>query len=410
MKFNHLTKVLTGLACLSSVAFAGDCNDIKDYLKNNKYVDKIIEECVENDDGKVTTLKINNVRLSLSQNNINKLTSFKTLSTLEYKYKQEYIFNIRNYYYEEANEYLYDNDTGVIVTGESDNSDEIPEITVPSFKIDGLTELKEFTLINYSFSNKYFNPYLYGWFEPKLSKITSDNVFKLPNSLKKLSIQGIELNQEYIDTIANLANLEELNLSHCNYDKLKIDSLKDIPSITIEDQDHYGMYGSIPENVISQFSNVKKLTLNHIELDGYMLKEIGGLENLEELTLQKCVEIDFYSFMSARPACLYEGTKCYDIQRHDLDWNNLKNLSKLKSLTIVDGKITDPKNVTQEMENLENYSISNNDVSTEYYELLNRQDSLRDAINEKYKENDGSVVSITHLNLLRLTKLKNQQQ
>ena len=36
--------------------------------------------------------------------------------------------------------------------------------------------------------------------------------------------------------------------------------------------------------------------------------------------------------MSARPACLYEGTKCYDIQRHDLDWNNLKNLSKLKSL------------------------------------------------------------------------------
>jgi len=54
---------------------------------------------------------------------------------------QEYIFNNDHNYVKGSLKYYYDNDTDVIVTGDRDNSDEIPEITDPSFKIDGLTEL-----------------------------------------------------------------------------------------------------------------------------------------------------------------------------------------------------------------------------------------------------------------------------
>ena len=56
MKFNQIFKSLTGLACLFSVVYAGDCDDIIDYLKDKKYANKIIDECIENQNGEVFSL------------------------------------------------------------------------------------------------------------------------------------------------------------------------------------------------------------------------------------------------------------------------------------------------------------------------------------------------------------------
>jgi len=57
MKFNHILKEITGLACLSSLVFAkNDCEEIRKYVEKNEYADKIIEQCIENDNGQATTL------------------------------------------------------------------------------------------------------------------------------------------------------------------------------------------------------------------------------------------------------------------------------------------------------------------------------------------------------------------
>jgi len=175
MKFNQIFKSLTGLACLFSVVYAGDCGDIDDYLKNKQYADKIIEECIENENGEVFSLKINNARLSLSQKDIDKLTSYKTLTNLEYKYNQEYIFNVSYDFDIDGGSFFYDEETGIILTSDRDDEKKIPEITVPNFNLDGLTNLTEFKLTSYSQHNVYSNPYVYGWIKIEPSKIASDN-------------------------------------------------------------------------------------------------------------------------------------------------------------------------------------------------------------------------------------------
>jgi len=59
MKFIKIFKGLTGIAFLSSSVFAekqNDCIDIKNYLKSKQYADKIIDKCVEDNNGQVTSL------------------------------------------------------------------------------------------------------------------------------------------------------------------------------------------------------------------------------------------------------------------------------------------------------------------------------------------------------------------
>jgi len=59
MKFKYILKGLTGVVILSSFAVAknqNDCEEIKAFLKGKEYADKIIEECIENEEGQVTTL------------------------------------------------------------------------------------------------------------------------------------------------------------------------------------------------------------------------------------------------------------------------------------------------------------------------------------------------------------------
>jgi len=62
------------------VEFENDCEEIKYLLKDKKYSNDIIGNCTIGDDGKVTILKITNKNSVLNQEDIDKLTSYKSLN------------------------------------------------------------------------------------------------------------------------------------------------------------------------------------------------------------------------------------------------------------------------------------------------------------------------------------------
>eukprot|EP00833_Pecoramyces_ruminatium_P012631 jgi/Orpsp1_1/1186663/evm.model.d7180000052374.1 len=117
MKFNNFVKEFLGLICLSSFVFANDCDEIKTYLKENqKDVDKIIGNCIVNEEGNVTSLSINNkiyFKESLAQEDFNKLFSYKTIQKLEYNQIQKFTYDEyydgENYidYYDEKRDLYY---------------------------------------------------------------------------------------------------------------------------------------------------------------------------------------------------------------------------------------------------------------------------------------------------------------
>jgi len=108
MKFNNLYKNFLNLLLLSPLAFANDCDKIKEYLTNNNLVEKIVNECIVNEEGNVTTLKLKNVDLSLTQNDINQLTSYNTINILEYEFSQAYkdIANVTSEFKNDSETYL----------------------------------------------------------------------------------------------------------------------------------------------------------------------------------------------------------------------------------------------------------------------------------------------------------------
>jgi len=56
MKFSSFYKGFLNLLLLSPLVLANDCDDIKKYLNNNNLEDSIINECIVNEEGNVTTL------------------------------------------------------------------------------------------------------------------------------------------------------------------------------------------------------------------------------------------------------------------------------------------------------------------------------------------------------------------
>jgi len=123
-----------------------------------------------------------------------------------------------------------------------------------------------------------------------------------------------------------------------------------------------------------------------------MIKEIGELTNLNELKLKKCIEIKYLSYMSARPACMYEGTECYDMQKHDINWDDLRNLSNLQSLDFEGLAI--PEEIKADMKSLSHFTSAQYNIQDEYNQRLQRQKELRTTIYEKIAYNVYSVVLI----------------
>jgi len=336
MKFNNLLKKVTGIVSLFSLVLAeNDCKEIEKYIKGNEFADEIIENCIENDNGQVTNLTINNYRSSLTQEDINKFSSYKTLKFLEYKYRQNYELLPTSSYDIEVNETKYsgyENNYYVGYDENIDDSEEVssycPNVYVPNFNLHELSELTEFKFTQVH----YYTPYYTGYGTPSYAKhsiILPDTQFTLPDSLKKLYIHGVYLNQDYVDTINKLPNLEEIHFNSCNYNDVNLESVK-IPNITFDEKSGGCGYGQISENVLSQLKNVKNITLHSIDIGNYMLEEIEKLTNLEELNILNCISYYMCGYYDYLHGC------ASDCEPHlgNIEWNHLYSLSKLSSLNL----------------------------------------------------------------------------
>ena len=110
------------------------------------------------------------------------------------------------------------------------------------------------------------------------------NGLKLPKSLKYLSISGADLNQDVIDEIASLPNLESLDFPFFDTSKLNLENFSKCKSLS--SLEIFVRYQDIPDNLISSFKTVKNLTLDDINLNEKVIKDISSLTQLENLSIQ----------------------------------------------------------------------------------------------------------------------------
>jgi len=292
MKFTLLKGILS-IVTFTSIALVkaeSDCKTLQDI-----YGDEI-DKCVENDEGNVVKIEASSGFDRVQGFNDN-VASFNSLQTLLYS------------------------------TGASKNS---------KVSFEGLTSLKELELT--SFSNS--NPPRGDMRGSQIIRSTFlENGLRLPKSLKKITLGGFELNQDVIDELATLKNLKEIKFKKCLLNNLNFEplyKLKKISTVEIINENwkrDYDHNEDLDSNIINQFKNTKKLTLENVRINNEHIKEISNLANLKELILTENMysELDFSPLMKLTGLTTFRFKKAY---LQSFDENVLTYFKNLKKLTI----------------------------------------------------------------------------
>jgi len=140
----------------------------------------------------------------------------------------------------------------------------------------------------------------------------AENGLKLPQSIKKVTLEGIELTQDVIDEVATLPKLNELELRYSTTKNLNFDSFtksKKLTTLIIAEKNADGYDGYLADNVVNHFTAVKNLKFYNVELNNNIINDISKLSLLENLEL-------------------------INTRQDNLDYSPLKNLTKLTALGI----------------------------------------------------------------------------
>jgi len=293
MNIKNLLKGLN-LALLASIAFASDCDEIQKYLQERKIdYNYNIRKCVCTKDGKLDTIKITNE--NLEEKDLNKILSYNTIKNLDY-YHGLYCENC-------------DDDV------EFSKYDKVPK---------AITKLPKLETLSLSYN---------GYREYARDTIGKD-VLKLSNTVKSLTLAGVEINEDNVNEISKLTNLETLNIissvrarKDMEFDALK--SLTKLTTLEITDFHHFELE-NIP-NFIYSLTNLKSLTikgqniktipdklstlknLTYLDLSGNQIdselpESLNNLSKLEHINLQENVNIKGKTLTnSSLKKCIYES-------------------------------------------------------------------------------------------------------
>ncbi|KAL6605572.1 L domain-like protein [Neocallimastix sp. 'constans'] len=205
------------------------------------------------------------------------------------------------------------------------------------------------------------------------------NIFKYFKSLKKLSIDGVEISQDNINEIGTLTDIEELNIKlHSN---LKLDPLQNLNKLSVANIGYYerNMDDSEYEDEIELVlnlklpTNIRELYLENVKLSQSNLDLISTFKNLEKLIIY------------------VESSLKYD---------SLKSLSKLTDLKIINYYKPLNLKIPKSIKNL--YLIDVN-LSQENIDEISTANIEKLSLVECYFANDIKFDSFKTLNLKKLS-------
>jgi len=346
MKFQRLIVGLsTALAVFadSTTEAKGKCAEIQSYLKEKKInYGKTIERCIVNSNNDIIELSISNSELS--EDNVNKLLSYKTIEKLNYE----------------------------IYFGES-SYEEGPKFQDFPSNLKSLTNLKELYL---SFDKREQISHTFISIDQKEMK---ENTLK-DLKIKSLKLYGINLNSSTIKEISTLSNLESLSFTECMFNDGNLDDLKNNKKLTnlyigYKDKTSYsGSYSPSKLN-LSNVKSLKTLSIQEFVVGQNIMNELKNLTFLEELIMDnvyfKKTNIDnqlqaYFDKISN----LSKLTINFAKDRDDYEDNEFKRLvdlklpKNLKILTLKGFDITDSNiKVISSISSLKELSINFNDCT-----------------------------------------------
>jgi len=234
MKFTSVIGLLFLVSGLVHAEKLDQCQELKDYLKNN--IQEYQYSCENNEEGKIKTLSI--MDYQMTEEDFEKVQSYDTITDLTY-----HIFNY-----------------GRI--------SQAPNLITDVNYLTNLKNLKNLEKLNINYE-VYDNPCTTRCLVYFLGNVTS-NTFKDLKNLKELSVFGINLSQENIDEISTLENLETLKLDYCSFEKVKdFSSLSQLEKVSklsaTEGLNYFGGFESdkVPSEFVNQFNNVKSLEVDN---------------------------------------------------------------------------------------------------------------------------------------------------
>jgi len=244
---------------ISANVYKGDCAEIQSIINESKCSEeKCLKECIVNSEGKVTTLNIDDIRLT--DEDIKRILSYKTISFLNYQ-------------------------AHCPVQSTCIQKDE----KFPSV-ISELTNLKE---LNYTYNRLYEKRKTHKRY---YTTINSNLLNKL-KSLKKLKISYVEISEDNINEISSLTNLTSLNLSNCPMNGLSFSFLKKMKKLNTLNVNNF----KESSDVIDHLKSIKKLRNLSLSFNSFVqedIEKISELTDLEELYRgidENTVELDFKS-------------------------------------------------------------------------------------------------------------------
>jgi len=266
MKFSAIRN-LVGLVAISGIALAK--SEVLNCEKLKSIDDYSVRDCTENENGRILGLAIR-IYDGINEKAVKDIFSLKYLRTLtvEAPYQENVQLSLENM------TYLKELD-----------------ITIDSVEEFGYRDYREYIIERGKFAK---------------------NGLKLPQSIKKLAFEGIELTQDVIDEVATLPKLNELELRYSTTKNLNFDSFtksKKLTTLIIAEKNADGYDGYLADNVVNHFTAVKNLKFYNVELNNNIINDISKLSLLENLEL-------------------------INTRQDNLDYSPLKNLTKLTALSI----------------------------------------------------------------------------
>jgi len=295
---NILFSLFLSFALSAVISYGGDCAEIESIVRERvSDVDSCIKECIVNNAGEVTTLKLSDQKLSEAQ--IKRILSYKSITVLHYMY------------------YCY-------VNIQCNIRQEFPK------EILDLPNLKEF---RYDYNKHYQKRKIHRHY----TTVLDSNIINKLKNLKRLELSYIEFNEDIVNEILSLSKLKTLKLENCPMNGLNYEFVKKIKKLN-----SLGVTNEEPVDVVQYLKDKGDLEYLYLNVKSLSQTDIDGvskLRNLKELSLIN--EENVNSTLNFKPISnltkLKELTLDFNESEtcvQDVSFNNLKKLNNLTLNTV----------------------------------------------------------------------------